>query len=66
MRAEIMTQPTAEKDALTEAVRSFLRLYLLPVNVECYLDPWDTHDRVAERCAPLLVEHVFPPERKRS
>ena len=51
-------------DALTEAVRSYLRLYLLPANVASYLDPWDTHSRVADRCAPLLAEHVqsvFPP-----
>lgn len=53
--------PTADTAALTEAVRVYLRLYLLPANVGSYLDPWDTHDRVAKRCAPLLVEHVLAP-----
>ena len=50
-----------EKDALVEAVRAYIRLYLLPANVAAYLAPEDTHDTVAERCAPLLVECVFPP-----
>ena len=53
--------PEDDKGALTEAVRAYLRLYLLPANVAAYLAPEDTHDSVADRCAPLLVEQVIPP-----
>jgi hypothetical protein len=56
-----MSDNTPENDALIEAVRAYLRLYLLPANVASYLAPEDTHDRVAARCAPLLVEHIYRP-----
>ena len=59
-----LTGEVAEREALTEAVRSYLRLYLLPANVAAYLAPDDTHDRVAERCAPLLVEHITSPAKR--
>lgn len=61
--------PSSEFDAAATNVRHTLRLYSLPANVARYHSENDTHDTVAERCAPMIVQglldqgwRVIPPE----
>jgi hypothetical protein len=46
-------------DALVTNVRHTLRLYTLPANVARYHREEDTHDDVAERCAPTIVDALL-------
>lgn len=50
---------SADIDAAVTNVRHTLRLYTLPANVARYHTEWDTHDTVAERCAPLIIEGLL-------
>lgn len=50
---------SADIDAAVTNVSHTLRFYSLPANVARYHSEGDTHDTVAERCAPMIVQGLL-------